>query len=289
MNRGRLMLRRNIMQWRSLSKGSVVHKKSMAQNQIAVATDTLRPRHRLRIRRFVVGKKSMIQYQIVLTIHQEHSVRTTNLRIWSLCQGLYLNTEYGLWTYGYGVCVGAFILKSHLKLIKVQATSCAVSQQAQAQVQTSLEALKIPQPEGEVKIFSPKIEKLVTDISQLNLLEVADLSDALKKRLNLPDTPVMAMGSFAPAGAAQVSAEDEEEAAPKKVQTSFTVKLVKFDDKQKVALIKEIKNLLEGMNLVQAKKFVESAPTIVKGDIGKDEAEKLKEALVKVGAVIEID
>jgi hypothetical protein len=29
------------------------------------------------------------------------------------------------------------------------------------------------------------------------------------------------------------------------------VKLVKFDDKQKVALIKEVKNLLEGMNLVQ--------------------------------------
>nr|CAD7462660.1 unnamed protein product [Timema tahoe] len=164
-----------------------------------------------------------------------------------------------------------------------------ISQQAQAQVPTTLEALKIPQPEGEVKIFSPKIEKLVTDISQLNLLEVADLSDALKKRLNLPDTPVMAMGAFAPAGASQVSAEDEEEAAPKKVQTSFAVKLVKFDDKQKVALIKEIKNLLEGMNLVQAKKFVESAPTIVKGDIGKDEAEKLKEALVKVGAVIEIE
>ncbi|CAG2059548.1 unnamed protein product, partial [Timema podura] len=84
---------------------------------------------------------------------------------------------------------------------------CAVSQQAQAQVPTSLEALKIPQPEGEVKIFSPKIEKLVTDISQLNLLEVADLSDALKKRLNLPDTPVMTMGAFAPAGASQVSAE----------------------------------------------------------------------------------
>lgn len=26
---------------------------------------------------------------------------------------------------------------------------------------------------------------------------------------------------------------------------------MKFDDKQKVALIKEVKNLLEGMNLVQ--------------------------------------
>lgn len=39
---------------------------------------------------------------------------------------------------------------------------------------------------------------------------------------------------------------------------------------------------------LQAKKFVESAPTVVKADIGKDEAEKLKEALTKVGAVIEV-
>ena len=66
-------------------------------------------------------------------------------------------------------------------------------------------------------------------------------------------------------------------------------KLVKFDEKQKVALIKEVKNLLEGMNLVQAKKFVESAPTVVKEDIPKEEAEKLKEAFTKVGAVIEIE
>lgn len=65
--------------------------------------------------------------------------------------------------------------------------------------------------------------------------------------------------------------------------------MTKFDDKQKVALIKEVKSLLEGMNLVQAKKFVESVPTVVKADISKDEAEKLKEALSKVGAVIEIE
>lgn len=56
--------------------------------------------------------------------------------------------------------------------------------------------LSVPFPEG-AKILSPKIDKLVTDLSQLNLLEVAELSDALKRRLNLPDTPMMAMGSFA--------------------------------------------------------------------------------------------
>lgn len=144
--------------------------------------------------------------------------------------------------------------------------------------------MTIPPPSTAEKPVSPKIEKLVSEISQLNLIEVSELSGLLKTRLNLPDAPVMAMGGFAAA-----PAEEEDEVVPQKVQSSFTVKLMKFDDTKKVALIKEIKALLEGMNLVQAKKFVESAPTVVKADIAKDEAEKLKEALTKVGAEIEIE
>lgn len=144
--------------------------------------------------------------------------------------------------------------------------------------------LQVPQPEGEAKKFSPKIENLVNEITKLNLIEVGELSDLLKKRLNLPDAPLMPLGGFPSVPAAAPVEEDDDEAATRKVQTAFTVKLVKFDDKQKIALIKEVKNLLEGMNLVQAKKFVESAPTVVKADMPKDEAEKLKEALCKVGA-----
>jgi large subunit ribosomal protein L7/L12 len=49
--------------------------------------------------------------------------------------------------------------------------------------------------------------------------------------------------------------QEEEEVAPVKVQTEFTVKLMKFDETKKVALIKEIKALVEGMNLVQVPKF----------------------------------
>lgn len=108
----------------------------------------------------------------------------------------------------------------------------------------------------------------------------------LKKRLNLPDAPVFPVGGF---GAAPPAAVEEEEEAPKKVKSSFNVKLMKFDEKQKVALIKEIKNLIEGMNLVQAKKFVESAPTLVKEDVPKEEAEKLKEVIEKVGGTVQID
>ncbi|KAM0734407.1 Large ribosomal subunit protein bL12m [Formica fusca] len=141
-----------------------------------------------------------------------------------------------------------------------------------------------PPPSRAHKVVNPKIDKIANDISALNLVEVAQLSDLLKKRLNLPDAPIMPMGGFAVAP----QAEEEEEQIKKQVQTSFTVKLTGFDDKQKVALIKEIKSLLPDTNLVQAKKFVESAPTIVKADLAKDEAEKLKDSLTKVGAKIEI-
>merc|ERR1712083_426742 len=77
--------------------------------------------------------------------------------------------------------------------------------------------------------------------------------------------------------------EENEVAAPQAIQTSFTVKLEKFDAAKKVAIIKEIKSIVEGMNLVQAKKFVESAPAVVKADISKEEADKIKEALSALG------
>merc|ERR1739842_281999 len=99
-----------------------------------------------------------------------------------------------------------------------------------------------------------------------------------KSKLNISDAPVMMAGA-----AAAAPVEEEEEAAPQVIQTSFTVKLNKFDASKKVAIIKEIKALVEGMNLVQAKKFVESAPAVVKADIAKDEAEKIQAALQAVG------
>ena len=81
----------------------------------------------------------------------------------------------------------------------------------------------------------------------------------------------------------------EEDEAPKTVKSSFTIKLTKFDDKQKVALIKEIKAIIPGTNLVQAKKFVESVPQVIRADISKEEADQLKEAITKVGGEVAIE
>uniref|UniRef100_K1RDB1 39S ribosomal protein L12, mitochondrial n=3 Tax=Magallana TaxID=2171616 RepID=K1RDB1_MAGGI len=83
--------------------------------------------------------------------------------------------------------------------------------------------------------------------------------------------------------------EDDEEVAPKREKTAFTVKLVKFDDAKKITLIKELKNIIPDINLVQAKKFVEAVPQIVKADIMKEEAEKLKASIEAVGGVVELE
>jgi len=115
---------------------------------------------------------------------------------------------------------------------------------------------------------------------------VADLNELLKKSLKISDAPMMPMMGSMAGGASKV---EEEPAEPKVEKTLFAVRITKFDDAKKVALIKEVKNVVAGMNLVQAKKFVESLPQTVRSDVSKDEAEKLKAALVAVGATVEVD
>jgi large subunit ribosomal protein L7/L12 len=149
------------------------------------------------------------------------------------------------------------------------------------------EALKIPQSEAtpvNEKCYPPKITAIVDQISGLNLLEVADLNELLKTRLKISDAPVIMGGTAAPAAAPAAADEEEEPEPAVAVQTSFTLKIEKYDESKKVALIKELKSQMEGMNLVQAKKFVESCPAVLKSDIAKEDAEKLKTALEGAGA-----
>ncbi|XP_065899927.1 large ribosomal subunit protein bL12m-like isoform X2 [Dysidea avara] len=125
----------------------------------------------------------------------------------------------------------------------------------------SEQPLPIPQDDT-TKNYSQNIQRLAEDISQLTLLETSQLNELLK---------------------------DEKEEAPKEEQTKFTVKLLKFDDGAKIKLIKEIKGIIEGVNLVQAKKFVEELPQTVKQSVSKEDAAALKERLEAAGGVVEID
>jgi large subunit ribosomal protein L7/L12 len=79
----------------------------------------------------------------------------------------------------------------------------------------------------------------------------------------------------------------EEEAAAPAEKKAFDIKLVSFDDKAKIKVIKEVR-AVAGLGLKEAKEMVESAPKIVMKDISKDQAEELKKKLEEVGAVIEV-
>jgi large subunit ribosomal protein L7/L12 len=115
-----------------------------------------------------------------------------------------------------------------------------------------------------------------------------------QSRLNIPDMP---MGGFAMGGiggtatgvaapAAVVEEDDPEPAAQEK--TLFNLKLQSFEGGSKPKIIKEIKSML-GLSLVDSKKFVESAPKMMKEGVPKEEAEKLVETMKALGAVIAME
>ncbi|NWI04766.1 DIC protein, partial [Tichodroma muraria] len=134
------------------------------------------------------------------------------------------------------------------------------------------------------KEYSPKVRQLVRDIAGLTLLEVADLNALLKETLKIPDVGVIPAAAAASLLPAQAAPQEEEEVVPlKKEKTHFTVRLTELKATDKVKLIKEVKNFVPGVNLVQAKKLVESLPQEIKANASKEEAEKIKAALEAAG------
>jgi large subunit ribosomal protein L7/L12 len=112
------------------------------------------------------------------------------------------------------------------------------------------------------------LQKIVNDLSGLTVLEAAELAKLLEDKWGV---------SAGPAGGA---------AAPAEEKTEFTVMLTAFGDK-KIEVIKEVR-AATGLGLKEAKDLVEAAPKAVKEGIPKDEAEKIKAALEKVGAKVEL-
>lgn len=118
-----------------------------------------------------------------------------------------------------------------------------------------------PPPPAAAKDYSPKVAGIVDQISTLTLLEAADLVDALKSRLNIVDIAMPAAAPAAAAAPAGGAAEEPEKAAPKE-KTVFNVNLTKIDAAQKAKAIKEVKAIMPGMNLVEARPSSTSAPVV---------------------------
>src|SRR5271166_5009186 len=124
------------------------------------------------------------------------------------------------------------------------------------------------------------LEKIVDELSSLTVLEAAELAKLLEAKWGVSAAAAVAVAA-APAGGAVAAA-----AAPVEEQTEFTVVLAAIGDK-KIEVIKEVR-AITSLGLKEAKDLVEGAPKPVKEGVGKEEAGKIKAALEKVGAKVEL-
>ncbi len=122
------------------------------------------------------------------------------------------------------------------------------------------------------------LEKIVDELSALTVLEAAELAKLLEAKWGVSAAAAVSVAAAPAAGAAA--------AAPVEEQTEFTVVLAAIGDK-KIEVIKEVR-AITSLGLKEAKDLVEGAPKPVKEGISKEEAEKIKASLEKVGAKVEL-
>jgi len=120
------------------------------------------------------------------------------------------------------------------------------------------------------------LEKIVDELSSLTVLEAAELAKLLETQWGVSAAAAVAVAA-GPAAAA---------AAPVEEQTEFTVILTAAGDK-KIEVIKEVR-AITALGLKEAKDLVEGAPKAVKEGVSKEEAAKIKAALEKAGAKVEL-
>lgn len=125
--------------------------------------------------------------------------------------------------------------------------------------------------------MSAIVEELVEKISQLTLMEAAELKKALEEKFGVSAAAPVMMAGAAPAAAAAAEVEE---------QTEFDVELTDVGDK-KLNVIKAVREIT-GLGLKEAKDLVESAPSMIKEACPKEEAQELKKKLEEAGAKISL-
>ena len=122
------------------------------------------------------------------------------------------------------------------------------------------------------------LSKLVDELSTLTVLEAAELAKMLEEKWGVSAAAAVAVAAGPAAGGAA--------AAPAEEKTEFTAVLAAVGDK-KIEVIKEVR-ALTGLGLKEAKDLVEGAPKPIKEGVNKEEADKIKATLEKVGAKVEL-
>jgi large subunit ribosomal protein L7/L12 len=121
------------------------------------------------------------------------------------------------------------------------------------------------------------IQSLVDQLSELTVMQAAELAKALEERWGVSAAAAVAA---APAGGGAAAAPAEEE------KTEFDV-ILTGDGGKKINVIKEVR-AITGLGLGEAKALVEGAPKAVKEGIGKAEAEEIKKKIEDAGGTVEL-
>ena len=124
--------------------------------------------------------------------------------------------------------------------------------------------------------MATNLEKIVEDLSALNVLEAAELSKMLEEKWGV--------SAAAPVVAAATAVDG---AGASEEKTSFDVVLTSFGER-KINVIKEVRQIT-GLGLKEAKDLVEGVPKPIKEGVAKEEAEELKNKLEGAGATVEVN
>ncbi|MCH2227114.1 MAG: 50S ribosomal protein L7/L12 [Candidatus Caenarcaniphilales bacterium] len=121
--------------------------------------------------------------------------------------------------------------------------------------------------------MSTKVEEVLEKISELTILEAAELKTAMEEKFGITAAAGVAVAAGGDAGGA--AAEEK---------TDFDVELTSAGS-SKIGVIKVVRGIT-GLGLKEAKELVEAAPKVIKEGVAKDEAEKIKEELEGAGASV---
>ena len=121
---------------------------------------------------------------------------------------------------------------------------------------------------------------IVDQLSNLTVLQIADLVKALEEKWGVSAAAPVAVASAGGAAAGAPAAAAEE-------KTAFDV-ILKEAGSNKIGVIKEVRAAVPGLGLAEAKALVESAPKAIKEGATKEEAEEIKKKIEAAGAKVEI-
>lgn len=125
-----------------------------------------------------------------------------------------------------------------------------------------------------------KVQKILTQIEELSVVELAELVKSLEEKFGVTAAAPIAAAAAAPAGGTAGSEPVEE-------QSSFTV-ILKDGGATKIAVIKALREINPNLGLKEAKDLSEKPGAVIAENVNKGAAEEAKTKLTTAGATVEL-